>query len=438
MPCEHADVLVVGAGMAGLSAASLVSRASRDVLVLEARDRVGGRIFTRHHPNSIAVELGAEFIHGRPPELFRLAQSAGLDLREITGSDWCSQEGKLRPCDFFSQVDAVLSRMRSQPGQDRSFLDFLDQCGQCEDQETRRWAVAYVEGFNAARAGEISVHSLVKGAEADEAIDGERSFRLVGGYDSLVEALIRDCDAAHFRLRLNTIVQRVRWSAGRVEVEARAPDGEPVRLQAARAVITLPLAVLQAGAVEFDPPLEQKRSALSLLVMGKVIRVTLRFRERFWDTMQTASGDDLRALRFLFSQDRLFPTWWTAAPLELPLITGWAPAARAEQLSFRSQEFIIGEALQSLASLLSIPRRDLEALLEGAYVHDWQADPFSCGAYSYVKVGGEHAQRDLARPLEGTLYFAGEATDFTGHHSTVHGAMASGLRAAREMLEAIS
>ena len=78
---------------------------------------------------------------------------------------------------------------------------------------------------------------------------------------------------------------------------------------------------------------------------------------------------------------------------------------------------------------------DLKKLVVAAHTHDWQADPFSCGAYSYAVAGGAEAPRDLAAPIADTLFFAGEATDFTGHHGTVHGALASGVRAAQEVLK---
>ena len=121
-------------------------------------------------------------------------------------------------------------------------------------------------------------------------------------------------------------------------------------------------------------------------------------------------------------------------PEKLPIITGWATFKCAEELSGRSENFVMEKALETLARLLNIDKQEIEGLLESGYWHDWQTDPFSFGAYSYVKVGGGRAQRELAMPMENTLFFAGEATDFSGHHGTVHGAIASGRRAAEEIL----
>src|SRR5438445_378183 len=151
------------------------------------------------------------------------------------------------------------------------------------------------------------------------------------------------------------------------------------------------------------------------------------------------SGSESKTLadmRFLFSQDEWLPTWWTTMPQKLPIITGWAPSRCAEKLSGRPEDFVAEQAVQSLSRLLNVRKGEIESLLESVYWHDWQSDPLSRGAYSYVKLGGDAAQQQLAAPVENTLFFAGEVTDFTGHHGTVHGAIASGHRAAAEILKA--
>jgi monoamine oxidase len=192
----------------------------------------------------------------------------------------------------------------------------------------------------------------------------------------------------------------------------------------------------EAGAVPFDPPLPgQKHDALATLMMGKVMRVTLRFRDRFWENIHPAGcKDSLANLGFLLSEDERFPTWWTQMPQTAPIITGWAPAHYAEKLSGESEFFLMDESLASLSSIFGLEKAELEKQVEAFYCHDWQTDPFSRGAYSYSKVGGEGAQGVLAAPVDGTLFFAGEATDVTGHNGTVHGAIASGKRAAQEIL----
>jgi monoamine oxidase len=167
--------------------------------------------------------------------------------------------------------------------------------------------------------------------------------------------------------------------------------------------------------------------------MGKVFRVALHFRHRFWDDLKSSvEGTTLSNMSFLFSHDEWFPTWWTTMPEKLPIITGWAPDRCADQLVGKSRDFIIDRAIQTLSRLLNLDPAFLASLLEAAYFHDWQGDPFARGAYSYGTVGSDGAQEALAAPIEGTLFFAGEATA-SGQTGTVHGAIASGHRAAREI-----
>ncbi|GAC1428915.1 MAG: hypothetical protein NVS1B11_25060 [Terriglobales bacterium] len=176
--------------------------------------------------------------------------------------------------------------------------------------------------------------------------------------------------------------------------------------------------------------------------MGKVTRMILVFRQRFWERIRPQSQQQkgnrtLAKLAFLFSHDDWFPTWWTRMPDETPMITGWAPFRSAERFSGKSENFVKEKALSSLARLLSVPQSEISEQLQAAYLHDWQSDPFSRGAYSYVSVGGEGSQSILGAPEMDTLFFAGEATDISGHNGTVHGAIASGKRASVDILRSM-
>lgn len=123
-------------------------------------------------------------------------------------------------------------------------------------------------------------------------------------------------------------------------------------------------------------------------------------------------------------------------PKKLPILTGWAPFRCAERLAGLDLEGVTGEALKALERLLGVSVKELQSYLERAYFHDWQADAFARGAYTYGKVGSDGAQKALGAPVANTLFFAGEATDVTGNNGTVHGAIASGHRAAQEIIYA--
>lgn len=441
---SSAEVLVVGAGAAGLAAAQALTRAGRHVTILEARDRIGGRIFT--HPASppeAPIELGAEFVHGRPPEIFKLARQARLELQELHGQFWYTQNGKLCQDEFPSERSSVFERMEKYHGPDLSFRRFLDDC--CADlpAQEKLWATAYVEGFHAANAELISLRSIVGGEKAEEEIEGARQFRPVHGYGAVVEAMRRAIDPGLCQWRLNHVVRAVRWQPGRVEIESCSPAGDNLPVHGAScALITLPLSILQLpsdspGAVRFVPLLEAKQAALSQLAMGTAVHVTLVFREAFWrDAAFPAAPTGLGNMLFLFSENPWFPTWWSKAPSAAPVLIAWSAGPRAQQYCGQTQSAITGKAVEALAAILGMRTEHVRSRLQAAYFHDWQADPFCRGAYSYVLAGGaENAQRELAAPLAGTLYFAGEATDCQGHHATVHGAMASGYRAAKQILQ---
>ena len=205
-------------------------------------------------------------------------------------------------------------------------------------------------------------------------------------------------------------------------------------------IVTVPLGVLQApagspGAIRFTPALADKTRALETMAMGSALRVALRFEDRFWSSQQFASQrgvDDLSTLSFLHSADRDFPTWWTAYPMTVPILVGWCGGPRVRQLSMLSHGEIVNRAVHSLARQLHMSRRRMH--LEAAWTHDWQNDPFARGAYSYQMVGGANAPGTLARAIRGTLFFAGEATDTSGATGTVHGAIATGRRAAAQVI----
>ena len=418
---KNPDVIVAGAGMAGLSAARRLAEAGLRVTLLEARDRIGGRILTIRSPHEkLPIELGAEFIHGRPPELLDLIHEAGLTLFEREGEVLCHDGNKMVDCDFF-EAFGVLDDLPAEP--DMSFTEFLAGIQLPESVAAR--AKAYVEGFNAADANLIGTAALRKQQQAEEAIEGDRSFRILEGYDRLPQFLLERFQTAGGELHLNTAVTEIDWKPGQVRVTTANPAVP--ELHAPRAVIALPLGVLQARgigkSVAISPDTEVSPAILKM-AMGAAARITLLFRERFWKEL-------MPELSFLLTQEVPLPTWWTSFPNQSPALTGWAGGPRA--LAAPSGVALQEEALAALSGIFQ--RSDLRSLLVSAHTHDWQADPFSRGAYSYAPKGALQASEELARPVEDTLYFAGEHTDTTGHWGTVHAALGSGLRAAKQILE---
>jgi len=171
--------------------------------------------------------------------------------------------------------------------------------------------------------------------------------------------------------------------------------------------------------------------------MGQVVKLTLRFRERFWEHDHlplAAESLDPRQVSYIYGSAAALPTWWTAYPAIAPQLTAWAGGPAAIRLIDQPEDQIIEQALDALANVLGVPRGRIVETLVATHIHSWHADPFARGAYSYVMVNGMDAVRVLAAPVEHTLFFAGEATNSDGNTGTVHGAITTGQRAAREIL----
>src|SRR5581483_11551967 len=269
-------------------------------------------------------------------------------------------------------------------------------------------------------------------SERGESSGLKQGYRILDGYDAVAEWL-RAGVGGPGTVVTGAPVARVRWRRGEVEALVRSDGSGAERMFRARAaVVTLPLGVLQTGGGPvFEPEPPGKRRALEGLAMGPALRLVLRFREVWWEPDDPDAGE---LLGFLHLPEAPIPTWWTAAPLRAPLLTGWAGGPAAARLAGCGTDALVEAGLEALAGAFSEPRARLEALLVGAYSHDWSADPYSRWSHNHVLVGGAAQQAALAAPVEDTLFYAGEATHTGGEHGSVHGAIATGYRAAHEVL----
>jgi monoamine oxidase len=415
------ETIIIGAGLAGLAAAERLVRAGRAVTILEARNRIGGRVWTVDG-GPVPLELGPEWIEGEGAvhdslvrQGDRLVRAEGNRMRRTSGR-WESLE------DLPAVVRRLLGRANRDVGPDRSLREGLDRC--CagpELDDARAQLIAYVEGFHAADPARLSLDWLSEVEESEPADASELRSR--AGAGRVVDALAASLKGKG-EFRLDTVVREIHWEPGEVRI-LTADDAEPLR--AASAIVTVPLPLLDA--LRFVPDLPEKRDAARLLVMGPVVKLLLRFREPFWREI-----DPLREALFLHAFDQPFPTWWTAIEPEVPLLTAWAGGPQAKRLGNAGESALVELAVTSLAGALGMARSDVARLLEGHHYHDWNGDPFALGAYTYVSVGGGEAHRALARPVADTLFFAGEATCGGGHNATMEGALQSGWRAAEQLL----
>jgi monoamine oxidase len=436
-----ADVIVIGAGASGLAAARKLCGSDLRVLVLEARDRIGGRIHTiRPGGSLLPIELGAEFVHGTPTETWDIIRAGHLAACDVTDTHWFLHDRTLsQDPTFWDDIQSVLGRLDQIKEPDLSFSEFLKRYCTDVSPRAKEMSLAFVEGFDAADPHRASARGLAEEQEASGDIEEDRTFRLLEGYDRVIDWLAAGLDPARATLRLNTIVSEIDWQRGTATV--RATSGQlQQKWHAKRVLVTLPLGVLKAGksesgAVRFDPPLADKRDAMTRLEMGSVVKTILQFRNAFWETERFSTlkeGQSLQDAGFFHARGPLVFTWWTMLPVRTPMLVGWSGGPPAARLSHRPPADMINDALASLGQFFGLDPANLSDRLERAMVADWQADPFSRGAYSYTAVGGKDARAVLAKAVEGTLYFAGEATH-EGQSGTVAGAIASGYRAAEEI-----
>ena len=373
-------VIIIGAGVAGLSAARELARNGVEAVVLESRDRIGGRILTTRDARSpVPVEAGAEFVHGRHPALWDVLREMGTPVRELPGGG--------EP----DETDPIFEQMKSAPEQ--SFADFVAKVK--AEEEAKSAAIGFVEGFNAAHKEAVSIKWLNAENAASEEVEGDRSFRLADGYDLVPRFLAKGLD-----VRLNCAVTRVRWRRNEVAIETHTGE-----LRAKAVILTVPIAVLVGDALKIEPEPEALKAAREAIGIGQAIRVTFLF-------------PNFTAPEGFHFGGGAFPVCWGNGPT----VTAWAAGPKADALQGCSMD-----------ELKQAARRSLRGVPEpsGAWVHDWRGDPWSRMAYSYVRVNGMTAQRALGEPVEDTLFFAGEAAAPAGHIGTVHGAIASGLEAAR-------
>jgi monoamine oxidase len=420
-----ADVLVIGAGAAGLAAGRALKDAGLHTIVLEARDRTGGRVWTDRAFAAIPVECGAEFIHGAQADTWALIRRAGLRTESFSrwqGRRVVAEDGRLAGDELLRarsdlQLVFTLEQLLAEySGPECSLAEWL--AANHYSPLAAHIADMRLAHSNCATPTTISVAELAH--ELHIADKGPGDFHILDGYDRALAPLADRLD-----IRLGTAVFEIRWGNDGVEVTASERSNvqtfkrSNVQLTARHAVVTLPLALLKADAVTFDPPLpEAKRRAIEALTMAPAMKLLMRFEERFWDAEMT----------FLTGRDPV-PVWWTVRR-DAPLLTGFITGPRAARLAAHGTEGALEQGLSALAAIFGdAPRR----LFADGRVVDWAADQWARGGYSSVPPGAYGQRAVLAQPA-GALHFAGEATVFANNPATVHGALHSGVRVAGEIL----
>lgn len=429
------DTVVVGAGVAGLVAARLLAAAGRTVVVVEARDRVGGRVSTERRDGQV-TDLGASWVHGVNDSAVAAAADAfGMRTVEFTVGGY---QPDSRPIAYYGPggerlsdaeargfaedvhaLDATLLGVVAESAPDASYRDVTEAALALQgwDAERVQRVREYLEHRSEEQYGawieDLAAHGL-----DDDAIDGDEVV-FPDGYDVLPRRLAVGLD-----VRLEHVVTKVRWSADGVEVTTQGPVGEAV-LRAGSVVVTVPVGVLQSEEFTIDPPLpEPVAGALSRLRMNAFEKVFLRFERRFWD-------DDVYAVRQQGAESRRWHSWYDLTTAHgSPTLLTFAAGPTAVEIRDWDESRVVESILEQLRRLYG------DRVEEPTEVHvtRWQDDPLSRGSYAYMTVGSTTDDHDaLATPVGGVLHLAGEAT-WTDDPATVTAAFHSGHRAAERVL----
>jgi monoamine oxidase len=425
-------IIVIGAGASGLMLARKLSAAGKTIEIVEARNRVGGRILTIHDDKmSMRIEAGAEFIHGKQSLTLQLLKEANLSYYPIDGTMMNATNPHHHEQSDVIEHEKLLVRKLKELQTDTSVQQFLDLYFQDSKYDSFRKSIeGYVQGYDLAELRLASAFAL-----RDEwTKEDDDDFRIEKGYGALMDFLKTESLNAGCSFHLNTIIRSIQWEPNAVKLishDQKIFIGE-------RAVITIPIGILQTGPanpafIEFTPALPVKLSAARAMGYGQVIKFVLEFNDAFWENKKIVGNEIMKNLGFVFSQAAI-PTWWTQSPVKTPILTGWFGGPKVNQLKGLNDEGLMQLAIDSLSKIFKIDHAVLIELLIGYRVFNWAADDFTAGGYAYSSLDKQAHLAELTTATANTIFFAGEALIWGPSVGTVEGALLSGDNTAEQIL----
>lgn len=413
------QIIIIGGGASGLMAANLLLEQGHRITILEADNRLGGRIHTiRNSSFKQPVEKGVEFIHGNLPLTIELLDRAGIKYVPVEGRFYQIKNGKAEvQQDFAKGWDEVMMKM-NEVKEDITLQSFLQKYFSGEEHgEVRRSVTRFAEGFDLADADTASVLAL-----REEWMAEAEQYRIPGGYDQLINWLEEQCLQKGAVIKTSAKVKTVNWQEGKVNVI----DGDQT-YTANKLIVTISIGMLQSASIVFTPSIDEYFEAAKKMGFGTVIKILFEFKKAFWQDEHAKAG--------FFLTDEAIPTWWTQYPASFPLLTGWAGGPQATHLIIdKSEEEIINLALNSLSNIFQKPLNEIKDLLTAKFIANWKRNEFTNGAYSFNTLESIEARKILEKPVDNTIFFAGEGIYEGSSPGTVEAALVSGKAVAEKIV----
>ncbi|HTF32056.1 MAG TPA: NAD(P)/FAD-dependent oxidoreductase, partial [Flavitalea sp.] len=373
------------------------------------------------------VELGAEFVHGDLPHTLSLLKEAGIPYYKINDTMFRLEKGKWKKQEEFTDDWDELMKQMKNLQQDMTLSEFLDKYFAADKYKSLRTSVeGFAGGFDLADAETASVKSLYK----EWTNEMENQYRIDGGYKSLVEYLATQSTNNGCVIERDYCVQKIDWQENGVVVT----DQRGRVFKGDKAVIAVPVSVLQADKnndnfIAFAPAVSTHQEAARNVGFGNVVKLLIEFDNNFWNDQVKNAG--------FFLTNETIPTWWTLSPENSNALTGWVGAEKTTLLKLKSDEEILGVALQSLSSAFNMSLDDLQSNLKAYAVANWSKENYINGGYSFNTIASTDAKRILQQPIANTIFFAGEALFEGTPGGTVEAAIASARHTVGQVLQVI-
>ncbi|HTH93001.1 MAG TPA: NAD(P)/FAD-dependent oxidoreductase [Candidatus Paceibacterota bacterium] len=417
------DIIVIGAGASGLMAARELGKNGKKILVLEARDRVGGRIAPiSEEMLGYPLEGAAEFVHGNGAVTRALLAEANMHVVPVEGDYWSVHSGSPKKNDFLEVEKGAFTEKLSTLTEDISMSEFISAYFSDEKYEVLRNDVTrMIEGYDAGDLDRISALAI-RDEWANE--EGWEQGRVMEGYGAMVAFLESECKKQGTEIVLNTEVTGIEMTDQGVAIHTKTGAA----YEAEKVIVTVALPIIKT--ISFTPAIPEKMAAIDAMGFGPAIKMFLKFKTEFWKPLNNGEYKDMQ----MIISNELMSTWWTQYPHDIPIITGWFAGPKVWQFKESSDEEILDIALTCLAKTFSLEKEMLQNELVASKVMNWAADPYTQGAYSYPTVGYKESADILLESIQDKLFFAGEAL-YTGKEiATVEGALASGKEVAEKIL----